>query len=172
MTTHLLWIALFLALPAVAQKSSPHYTLAFHMIRASDSELVLRPQKKDASGDWQLRTCPTAQSEQTQQDKSSQGDANMILAKIADPPPLTQGNVSFASHFNYVEATDIRTGKLLWKTTLFPSGYTKEYDPALEQDVQWNIINRLHLDADVIVAQNSKGEEFRIDSKTGQVISL
>jgi hypothetical protein len=99
------------------------------------------------------------------------GASSMVLAKIADPPPVILGNILFRSHLDYVEAVESSTSKILWKTVLFQSGYIGKYDPSLEEDVQQNIINELKLNGDVLIVRNNKGEEFRIDSKTGKVLS-
>jgi hypothetical protein len=91
------------------------------------------------------------------------------LAKIADPPPVVDGNVVYQSHGNYVEALDSKSNNRLWKTIVYEAGYVKKFDPTLETDVQMNIIQTIRLQGDLIYIRNGKGQEFLLDKNTGKL---
>tara|TARA_B100000959_G_C14829099_1_gene561094 strand:+ start:107 stop:766 length:660 start_codon:yes stop_codon:yes gene_type:complete len=91
------------------------------------------------------------------------------LGKIGDPRPLINGNIRYESHRHTVWVTDIRTKKVLWKTTIPMARFRGDVDPRLERDVQWNIIISLKLEGQTLVVTNSKGEKFKLDSRTGKL---
>ena len=95
--------------------------------------------------------------------------STMSMAKVADPPPLSEGNVVYSSHANYVEAHNSENDKLLWHTVLFKTVQPDCGDPALEQDAQWNIIATLELRGDLIYAKNRHGQEFFLQKSNGQL---
>jgi hypothetical protein len=97
--------------------------------------------------------------------------AGTLTAKIGDPPPVVAGEVTYRSHNNYVEAVATGTERILWKTVLFKEGYIGNHNPKLEDDAQWNIISYLRLDGGSLVVKNGKREVFRLDAKTGKVLS-
>jgi hypothetical protein len=45
----------------------------------------------------------------------------------------------------------------------------KKYNPQLEQDVQWNIIQKLELHGRVIRAVDNKGKVYCLDKNTGRI---
>ena len=93
-----------------------------------------------------------------------------VLGKIGDPPPFTKDNISYQSHRHTVWATDLRSKKVLWKTTIPMHRYNGPFDPNLERDIQWSIITSLKLKGKVLGVKNSKGESFDFDSLTGTLI--
>ncbi len=58
----------------------------------------------------------------------------LASAKIGDPAALLVGQTRYSSHANYVEATDVKSHKLLWKTVVYSSIDPEKYDPELERD--------------------------------------
>ena len=66
-----------------------------------------------------------------------------------------------------IEATDIKTGKQVWKTKV----YEIVYIPHLETDVQWVYITKLYIEKNQLVAINETNDKYRIDLKTGKVLS-
>jgi hypothetical protein len=95
---------------------------------------------------------------------------NFSFAKVADRAPIEANGIIIQSHANYVEAIRKSTNKRLWKTTVFRSGYVREFDPQLEKDAQWNIIQALELHGRKIYVRNSKGKEYWLDMRTGKLI--
>lgn len=93
-----------------------------------------------------------------------------IVADVGDPPPVSDGTSTFRSHENYVEAVDSASGQILWKTVLYKRWKPIIINPFIEKDVQWNIITSLNLDGKVLVAVNTKGSTYFLDTKTGKQV--
>jgi len=93
-----------------------------------------------------------------------------LTAKVADPPPVSDGTKTFHSHTNYVEAIDSASGQVLWRTVLYKRWKPVIINPLVEEDVQWNIITSLNLDGNVLVAVNKKGSSYFLDAKTGEQV--
>jgi hypothetical protein len=68
----------------------------------------------------------------------------------------------------YVQAWDIRTGKLLWDRMI----YRVRHDPALEGDVQDVFITGIRLKKRTLRVTNDRSEAFEMDLKTGKVRAL
>jgi outer membrane protein assembly factor BamB len=88
---------------------------------------------------------------------------------VGDPTPVVEGNIVYRSHANYVEALKKDSPKVLWKTELYPNVYPEKYNPHLEEDVQWNIIQKLELHGRLIRAVDSKGKVYCLDKNTGKI---
>jgi outer membrane protein assembly factor BamB len=93
-----------------------------------------------------------------------------LIAKVGDPPPVTDGTRTFRSHTNYVEAVDSASGQSLWRTVLYKQWRPIIINPLVEEDVQWNIITSLKLDGSTLIAVNKKGSTYFLDAKTGEQV--
>ena len=62
----------------------------------------------------------------------------------------------------YIEAWDIPNDKKLWELTVF----TNRIDPTLEEDVQWDFIEKLSLRDGVLSVTSERGKAYQIDLKT------
>jgi hypothetical protein len=91
-----------------------------------------------------------------------------LLAKIGDPPPVTNGTKTFRSHENYIEAIDSTSKQVLWKTLLYKRWKPIIKNPLIEEDVQWNIITSIKLDGSTLIAVNKVGSMYFLDPNTGQ----
>jgi hypothetical protein len=80
-----------------------------------------------------------------------------VSAKVADAPPIVDGDIIYRSHANYVEAARMGGKDVLWKTELYPSVVPERPDPGVEQDVQWNIIQTLNIQGDLLRATDRQG---------------
>lgn len=94
-----------------------------------------------------------------------------IMAKIKDPDALVIDGVSYQSHANEVEATDIRSKKVLWSAVVYATIEPEHFNPRLERDVQWNIINALTKQGESLRVTNNRGEVFLLNLKTGQPVA-
>ncbi|TDK66396.1 hypothetical protein [Sapientia aquatica] len=90
-------------------------------------------------------------------------------SKIGNCTPLVENGVEYSSHSNYVQATEIQTGKLIWQTELFKEKFIGEYNPKLEEDVQWNIVCVRTIVGDEILVTDGKHREFKVNKKSGVV---
>jgi len=93
-----------------------------------------------------------------------------VHAKVVGPKPLVDHGVEYRSHANYVEARIVKTDHILWKQVVFKQASADQSSPNLEQDVQWTIINALKLQKGKIRVENSKGQVFFLDKKTGKLL--
>lgn len=93
-----------------------------------------------------------------------------LHAKVLDPKPVQDHGIEYRSHANYVEAKKLKTNQVLWKQVVFEQVSAAQSNPALEQDVQWIIIKKLQLESGKIRVENSKGEIFFLDKKTGHLL--
>jgi outer membrane protein assembly factor BamB len=93
-----------------------------------------------------------------------------LMADVGDPPQVTDGTRTFRSHTNYVEAVDSASGQVLWRTVLYKRWRPIIINPLVEEDVQWNIITSLKLDRSTLIAVNTKGSMYFLDTKTGKQI--
>ena len=93
-----------------------------------------------------------------------------IVAEVGDPPPVSDRTRIFCSHENYVKAVDSASGQILWQTVLYKRWKPIIINPFIEEDVQWNIITSLNLDGKVLVAVNTKGSTYFLDTKTGKQV--
>jgi outer membrane protein assembly factor BamB len=91
------------------------------------------------------------------------------MAKVGDLTPIVEGNIVYRSHANYVEALKKDSQKVLWKTELYPNVHPEKYNPLLEKDVQWNIIQKLELHGRLIRGVDSKGKVYCLDKNTGKI---
>ena len=94
------------------------------------------------------------------------------LAKIVDCPAIARGGVEYSSHDNYVQAVRHSTGALVWRTVLFTEPYTREFDPQLEEDVQWNIACLREVQAAEVVVSDRRGRIFRVSRASGKLIAM
>jgi len=67
----------------------------------------------------------------------------------------------------YIEATDMKTGKLLWQLLV----YQVKYDPKLERDVQEVFITSLKIVDGKLEVLNEAGDKFIVDVKKQKVTS-
>ena len=95
--------------------------------------------------------------------------APLASAKVGDSKPVRIGHRVYRSHANNVEAVDIRTNQVIWKTQVYPSIDPERADPTLEQDVQWNIIVSIEKSGKYLLVRNRKGQTFFIDVNNGEV---
>jgi outer membrane protein assembly factor BamB len=91
-------------------------------------------------------------------------------AKIVDCSPIVIKNTEYSSHSNYVQAVNKSTGKRLWKTVLFKEIYTQDFNPKLEEDVQWNIACILEVRKNVLVITDNKKRTFHVNKLIGNII--
>ena len=92
------------------------------------------------------------------------------LAKVGDPPPVTDGKTIYRSHANYVEALLVNSDTVIWKTVVYPDIEPLEYDPSLEGDVQLNIITSIEITGLKLKVRNSKDQIFFLNKVTGELI--
>jgi len=62
----------------------------------------------------------------------------------------------------YIEAWDIPNDKKLWELTIF----TNRIDPTLEEDVQWDFIEKLSVRDGMLSVTSERGKAYQIDLKT------
>jgi hypothetical protein len=93
-----------------------------------------------------------------------------VVAKVAVPPPVSDGTRVFHGYKNYVEAVDPASGQVLWRTVLYKRWKPIIINPFVEEDVQWNIVTSLNLDGKVLVVVNKKGSKYFLDTKTGEQV--
>jgi hypothetical protein len=65
----------------------------------------------------------------------------------------------------YIQAWDIKTNKKLWELTIF----TNRIDPKLEEDVQWDFIEKLSVRDGTLIVTSEHGKAYQIDLKTKAV---
>jgi hypothetical protein len=91
------------------------------------------------------------------------------FAKRAAPkrvPPLVYNGVEYrARDACFVEATDVTSGKKLWRTKV----YQVWIIPLLEEDVQWVFISDMQVQGDKLLVKNELGKNFRLDLKSGRI---
>ena len=92
------------------------------------------------------------------------------FAKIADPEPFVLGNVTYSSHANVITATDNKSGKQLWETKVYPTVKPAKTNPAMEEDVQWNVITQITSKNNVLQITDSKGKTYRLDRRNGKLL--
>jgi outer membrane protein assembly factor BamB len=93
-----------------------------------------------------------------------------LMARVGDPPPVSDGTRTFRSHKNYVEAVDSASGQVLWRTVLYKRWKPVIRNPFVEEDVQWNIITSLNLNGNVLTVVNKKGSTYFLDARTGDQV--
>jgi hypothetical protein len=93
-------------------------------------------------------------------------------AKIVDCPPISEGHVEFRSHSDYVESTDTLTGKLLWHSILVTGSDSRNFDPSLEEDVQWNIVCIREVRRDQVIATDKRDRVFYLNKKSGKIFKI
>jgi len=103
--------------------------------------------------------------------------APLVCAAKRIPPrevaPVVVDGVTFTAPFDdakfgYVEACDAATKKKLWRAVIFRI----QFDPDLEQDVQWVGISGLALDKRGLVVTAEDGSVFCLDLKTKEVMRI
>ena len=62
----------------------------------------------------------------------------------------------------YIQACDIKTNKKLWELTIF----TNRIDPKLEEDVQWDFINKLTIRDEMLMVTSERGATYQVDLRT------
>lgn len=77
---------------------------------------------------------------------------------------MTENN---SPEMGVIEATDLKNGKQVWKTKL----YEIVYIPHMETDVQWVYIKKLYIQNNQLIAINEDNDKYKIDLKTGKVLS-
>ena len=93
--------------------------------------------------------------------------ANAKITGPAEVPPVVHDGIRYTAPHDdgtrgYVQAHDVKTGKLIWETTVFRIAIV----PGLETDVQWRFIGKLSVqDGALVVVGNQK--TYRLDLKTG-----
>lgn len=68
----------------------------------------------------------------------------------------------------YVQAWDVKTGKLLWDRMV----YRVRYDANLEKDVQDDFISRIAVKYGHLKVTTERSEEFDVDLKSGKIRAL
>ena len=68
----------------------------------------------------------------------------------------------------YVVASDVATGKQLWKKTVF----RKCICPFFEHDVQWVFIRQMRLDGERLIFVSERDKSYALDLKTRRVKKL
>ena len=97
--------------------------------------------------------------------------SSVSQAKIIDCEPIVSEQIKYSSHSNYVEAVEISTGKVLWKTILFSERYVDHYNPNLEEDVQWNIACIRAIQGNEVIVHDGKGRIFKVSKLNGRIVS-
>ncbi len=92
------------------------------------------------------------------------------FAKTADPEPFVLGNVTYSSHANVITATDNKSSKPLWETKVYPTVKPAKINPAIEEDVQWNVITQITSKKNVLQITDSKGKTYRLDRRNGKLL--
>lgn len=87
--------------------------------------------------------------------------AKQAQARIVDPVVLNSVRYSAKGdgRDQYVVASDVRNGRLLWKVKVFHNSI----DPSMEEDVQWVFIQQLKLGAGTIFVKDEKLRCYAID---------
>lgn len=98
-------------------------------------------------------------------------DAKRIAPK--EVAPVVEDSVVFTApfddaRFGYIDACDAATKKRLWRAVIF----RVQFDPDLEQDVQWVSISSLALDKHSLVVTAEDGSVFRLNLKTKEVTRI
>ena len=62
----------------------------------------------------------------------------------------------------YIQAWDIKTNKKLWELTIF----TNRIDPTLEEDVQWDFIEKLGVRDGMLMVTSEREKAYQVDLKT------
>jgi outer membrane protein assembly factor BamB len=94
-----------------------------------------------------------------------------------DVPPIAVNGIEYsAPHWGrtsgkqqnggYIEARDLKTGKLLWELRI----YEIKYDPELETDVQDVFITSMQLADGKVYVANEAGDKFVVDLSQRKVI--
>jgi hypothetical protein len=98
--------------------------------------------------------------------------ATFAVAKRLPPKavaPVVGDHVQYSAEGDgrkqYVVASDLSTGKELWKLEVFHT----DFDPQLEQDVQWVFITKLKLKKDSLFTLDEKSRCYSIELKTRHV---
>lgn len=97
--------------------------------------------------------------------------SSACAAKVADCPPLASGGTVYSSHRNHVQAVNQATGQLLWRTVLFADRVLPDFDPMLEEDVQWNLACLQEVRADRLVVSDRQGRTFQLCKDKGTLIA-
>lgn len=97
--------------------------------------------------------------------------AKRIPAPVIEP--VVQAGVRYAvpndrGTVGYVVASDVATGKELWKKTIF----RKCICPCLEHDVQWVFIKEMRLDGQRLLLVTERDKVYALDLKTRKVRKL
>ena len=86
--------------------------------------------------------------------------------------PVEYQGVRYTPHGDgrkqYVQASDIKTGKTLWDVTVFHTLII----PLLEEDVQWVFIKQMFVADGKLIAVAEDGRAYGIDVKNGVVTRL
>ena len=100
---------------------------------------------------------------------------NPVLAKRLTPSPVEDAVfnqirysvTSTIEEMGYVKAWDVQNNKLLWNKKI----YEITYDNSLERDVQDAYITNLRVEDNKLLVKNEGGNVYKVDLKTGNVIS-
>lgn len=95
---------------------------------------------------------------------------SQAFAKAGDAKPVTVGHVTYQSNENRVMATDTKTHEKLWMTVVYPTIQPEKLNPALEKDVQWNLITQLKAKGHTLQVEDSQKHRFWLDLKTGKLL--
>lgn len=85
-------------------------------------------------------------------------------------PPVVHNGVRYGvpndrGTVGYVVASDVATGKRLWKKTVF----RKCICPVLEHDVQWVFIKGMRLDGEQLLIVDERGRTYVLDLRSRAV---
>jgi hypothetical protein len=96
--------------------------------------------------------------------------AHAKRAPAAQVEPVVYAGVSYVAPNNdgrrgYVQACEVKTGKLLWEVTVFRNSI----NPVLEEDVQWVFIKKLSIADGRLMVADERDRAYSVDVKTHTV---
>jgi hypothetical protein len=107
------------------------------------------------------------------------GDAEAKRVAPKEVPSVVAGGIRYkVPHFGalhdksqnggYVQAWDVKTGKLLWDRMV----YRVRYDLNLEKDVQDDFISGIRIKGGHLIVKTERSEKFDMDLESGKVSAL
>ena len=108
--------------------------------------------------------------------------ANAKIVRNSDPASVTYHGIRFQSHpgpksagrdsfyfdSEWIQATEIKTGKVLWDVAIF----RKFIRPIVEADTQWVFIERMCISNGKLIAYDGRSRIYGLDLKTRVVRRL
>jgi hypothetical protein len=89
-------------------------------------------------------------------------------SKIAACPSVVHEGISYSSHGAEVTARQLSTNKVLWAAKLPVPLYKSAYNPALEEDAQWNLVCVKQVGAAEVMVTDGLNHRFAMDRQSGK----